>query len=408
MQKNKILRLCSLLLVFSMSFSAVAQASNVQISEQHSLEINTVGMTLAQQNRFREVISLEANILSSAFSNDVVPQSTKPLLDFAGNHYTLIECQPSGYMIYHNASGEFVETSTTSPSPYLTYSSNLYYGGPTQYYVFTNGNYEHTVLNETYSEDTMSSLVDSCIQAHDYYIDNADTDILAYIETGDFSEVKLATQDITTSSEDYPSYITNAYCLSNCETQSEMSYFPKGACGYIAAALLILWYRETIDSTYLSSNNSTGISYLTIKNGAHVFNGDPSDYSDGRTFSYNLWRWHSANGQADHQNGDYNSGAGDMATTLESYIEGKGLNYTYDIDIGPLTSSIISKLDSRDRPYLLWGTGVQPVDESRSKVNHAVVVYGHWNGYLLCHFGWTNYNCSSVKGLWASGLMLGQ
>ena len=38
--------------------------------------------------------------------------------DFAGNVYTLAECLPTGYMIFHNESGAFVEYSVVAESPY--------------------------------------------------------------------------------------------------------------------------------------------------------------------------------------------------------------------------------------------------------------------------------------------------
>ena len=40
------------------------------------------------------------------------------LQDFAGNEYTLIECEPTGYYILHNASGRYVEYAAESVSPY--------------------------------------------------------------------------------------------------------------------------------------------------------------------------------------------------------------------------------------------------------------------------------------------------
>lgn len=399
-RKNVLFRLCSLAIVTSMIMPMGVQAID-------RLDKSTIDMTIAERERFLDVVSAETETVATAFDADISADTIKALLDFAGNSYTLIECEPSGYMIYHNASGQFVETSATSPSPYAGFDKNLYYAGPTQYYVLENGIYKHTVIDESHTQDEVDAYSAVCEQANENYIESANVDIIDYIESGEQQQVSSIAEALS-ANESAPTYITNAYCLSNCETASEMSYFGKNACGYIAAALLMLWYRETINSTYLSTNNSTGQSYLKLKNGVHVFNGDPNNYANGKTFSYNLWRWHSGLGQSDYENGYYGTGAGEIATTLESYVKGKGLPYTYDTDVLPLTSSIISKIDSRDRPYLLWGTGVQPVDESQKKCDHAVIVYGHWNGYLLCNFGWPGYSCSSVKGFWGSGLMLRQ
>lgn len=406
MYYNKNIRLCALFLSLSMLLSTYVCALDPIQEDSSVLEIEVDDMTVAEKARFSEIISLEADVVATAFSEDISAIKTKSMRDFAGNTYTLVECQPSGYMIYHNASGQFVETSATSPSPYLKYTDNLYYGGPTHYYVLIDGEYVHTVLEETYSENDIDAFVSVCTDSHEYFLNESNAAVLNYIENGQSTALQAVAQENATS-EDFPSYITNAYCLNNCATHSEMSYFAKGACGYIAAALLMLWYRETIDYRYLTTNNSTNESYVIDKNGSYVFCGNPTTYYDGRTFSYNLWRYHSEFGQADYENGYYGSAAAEIAATLDSYVSGRGLPFTYDTDVLPTTASIIQKLDSRDRPYLLFGR-LQPKDESKDKCDHTVVVYGHWNDSLICHFGWSNYTCSSVKGTWGSGLMLYQ
>ena len=69
--------------------------------------------------------------------------------DFSGEEYYVVECAPAGYLIYHPASGIFVETSPSAPSPYRGLSGeHLYYGGPTEYYIEIDGTYYHTVIDE--------------------------------------------------------------------------------------------------------------------------------------------------------------------------------------------------------------------------------------------------------------------
>ena len=41
----------------------------------------------------------------------------KKVKDFSGNKYTVIECEPNGYFIYHNESGKFIEYAIDSISP---------------------------------------------------------------------------------------------------------------------------------------------------------------------------------------------------------------------------------------------------------------------------------------------------
>lgn len=399
--KHQLMRICSFCLIVCFLLPIAAQAAPITTSP--NIEVNIEDMSPQEAERFMDIVNLEVASMSSAFNTDIEASVTKELRDFAGNLYTLIECVPTGYAIYHNDSGNFVELSATSPSPYATENENLYYAGPTQYYTLKDDIYTNTVNGEQYSKAVISEYSSDCDELAQSHMTEADTAVLSYIEEGSFSNAQVP----MLAAETAPTYITNAYCISNCETASEMSYFPKSACGYIAAALLMLWYRSTINTTYLTSNNSSGVSYLTLKNNYYVFCGSPSNFTNGQTFSYNLWRWHSPYGQADYTNGEYSTGAGDIAVTLESYVKGKGLNYGYDTDVLPTTSSIIKKLDSRDRPYLLWGK-LGTADGATGKINHAVIVYGHFNGLLLCNFGWAGYSCVSISGTWGSGLMLRQ
>ena len=396
----------SILLTVSSPVSALDLKTNAQSTT--TVSANFVGFTQAQKDRLQRVIDAQSTDMNRAFNADIEPVSAKPLLDFAGNQYTVIECEPTGYMIFHNASCHFVEFSTSSPSPYLYYSDNLFYGGPTEYYYFDGEQYLHTVIAEHYNDTLAEDMATTCEIANQYYVDTADRDVIDYVTRGVVSDqVRTISTNSSLSRSSFPTYISNAPVFTHCTTQSEMSYFNKGACGYIAAALLMLWYRQSVNINYLTTNSSTGLSYVTYKSGYYVFNGTPSTYYDGRTFSYNLWRWHSTMGNADYTNGNYSTGAGDIATTLSSYLSTKNISCNYIPALLPSTSYVISILENKDRPYLLWGY-LQPADESRDKCMHAVTVYGHYNGYLLCHFGWEGYTCSSVDGIWGSGLYLNQ
>ena len=64
---------------------------------------------------------------------------------FNGDAYIIVECEPTGYMIYHPASGTFAETSPSSQSPYFgLQGDDLYYCGPTRYYKFIENEFIHT------------------------------------------------------------------------------------------------------------------------------------------------------------------------------------------------------------------------------------------------------------------------
>lgn len=75
---------------------------------------------------------------------DLEIDTIKPLVDFAGNVYYDIECDPQGYIIMHGQTGDYVEYSEEAQSPYAGFYGTLLYGGPTYYYYVEDGEYEHT------------------------------------------------------------------------------------------------------------------------------------------------------------------------------------------------------------------------------------------------------------------------
>jgi hypothetical protein len=303
-------------------------------------------------------------------------------------------------MIYHNASGRFVERSATSPSPYEGYFDNLFYGGPTEYYFLDGNVFRHTVLNEEYPASCQTDFAEYCAEADAQLCASPDNNVLAYIETGNSLYTTMSTA--ATSS---PTYIANMSIFSKLETESQMSYFGKGACGYIAAAIVLLWYKQYVNTKYVTVNNSTNNAYTTRLNGYYLYNGTPKTYWDGYTFSYNLWRWHSGFGISEYESGNYSSGAGEIQTTIDSYLDSKSISYNDEVYLLPTTTSIISKLNTYQRPYILFGA-LKPVDSTSSKTNHAVVVYGYLDDTLICHYGWANNTCVSISGVWGSGYML--
>ncbi|MDR0220572.1 MAG: hypothetical protein LBI54_04095 [Lachnospiraceae bacterium] len=84
----------------------------------------------------------------------------KRITDFAGNQYTLVECSPTGYMIFHIESGIFTEYSATAPSPYLGEEGNFYYLGLKGYYVENKKDnaFVHTKLDEVLLESDIQEL----------------------------------------------------------------------------------------------------------------------------------------------------------------------------------------------------------------------------------------------------------
>lgn len=72
----------------------------------------------------------------------------KAIKDFSNHTLLAVECLPKGYFIYDERTDYIIEYSEDAISPYYGLISNLYYGGPSYYYVYRNGVYEHTVLSD--------------------------------------------------------------------------------------------------------------------------------------------------------------------------------------------------------------------------------------------------------------------
>jgi len=185
-----------------------------------------------------------------------------------------------------------------------------------------------------------------------------------------------------------------------------MSYFDGGACGYIATAMLLLWHDYTNNGNIINTNSSTGVSYTTTKTAANgikypVFNGNPSTYTDGKTFSYNIWRWHSGTSS-------YSSTAYAIAPTVKSYMASKGVSYTSVTNTLPLTGDVVSFLNTYKSPYVLFGLLKRT---GGSYLKHAVLAYGYTLNYisgttsfdLICNFGHASYSNVYVSGTWGTG-----
>lgn len=83
--------------------------------------------------------------------------------DFAENDYTLFECEPSGYLIYNNAAGTFVESSAISQSPYIECEGDLYYAGVLNYY-YQDADKDYVHTETGYTIDASAEVRAACKQ----------------------------------------------------------------------------------------------------------------------------------------------------------------------------------------------------------------------------------------------------
>lgn len=193
----------------------------------------------------------------------------KTVYDFAGNQYTVIECDPIGYLIFCDSLGCFVEYSPSTYSPYRDADETLFYCGPTFYYVL---NQEKEILQHTILKDEQISLEDSinyvqsCEMFYEYIKEQENKDILNYIndseQTQSFGEVMA----------NYSNYSVTRGYLANYSFFYNMTspcgyYCPSGSggvCGYVGLSMIIGYRDRYRDDNYMSNDYwyDSGKNYL--------------------------------------------------------------------------------------------------------------------------------------------------
>lgn len=140
-------------------------------------------------NMYIDELESQANTLLELSGDDMIDiqiEQVSVIYDFAGNEYTLVECNPSGYIIYHNASGTFVEASAIAESPYAGCKGEKYYGGPNEYYFKKNVDgeeiYCYTKTEEEFCTDEMTAYVEKSELINSALVENENTTVLNYVE----------------------------------------------------------------------------------------------------------------------------------------------------------------------------------------------------------------------------------
>ncbi len=299
--------------------------------------------------------------------------------DFSGETYILVECNPAGYAIYHPNSGTFVEYSSTSLSPYANYiSDNLYYFGPTEYYVKIDGIYYHTVINETIN--SQSDIENMKIHSENIKLNlenNKNIAVLDYV----INNNKTAYSTITSHS---------TYAIKSGLSQSEIDWFKNlnecsyystgdGCCGYVGLAILYGFFDKFKDDKYMDDSYWTDSSKTSLKSSENSFTKylydlDPKD-------STTCIHIHSVSKQ---------------------YLSKKGIS---DISHtsrvwGFFTKSTIKNLIDDGYPVELFGNLEDPPNYNGSgkKGGHAVIAYQYSGNDFICHYGWENYTEVTIVG----------
>ena len=131
---KKFFRIIAIILIVTMFTNEVAYA----VSDVSSQENNETRRMQIFEDHLKYMVNTSKNINGVCSRTDVEYQidAIWEVEDLLGNRYTLVECDPYGYMIYHNESGNFVEYSPGTLSPYSfdNHCDKMIYAGPNSYY----------------------------------------------------------------------------------------------------------------------------------------------------------------------------------------------------------------------------------------------------------------------------------
>lgn len=401
LSQKKIFTCMILLLVVSLSIGLfmpfMLVDSNKKVAYGVSETISDANI-FAEQRKLQLLNSFVSN-MNVEYASNVVYNNQKNLHDFAGNNYTLTECSPIGYMITCDDSAELVEYSATSPSPYLNYNSNLYYGGPTKYFVLHGDNYIHTITNETTNATALNAaLYPVSTSLHESLVQDVNTLALDYIQNAAQSPI----QPYTYTSGNF-TYVNNADYFKNLSSsESPYSAFgykmgyttytlngeTYGLCGFIAANILLGYYDTFVDGSFITSNCMAGSGV--------------NRYFSNISLTTELVQI----GQALNVPITVGTTSTSIRRVLNQYFDNHNINAgSYDMVVPFFSGTTLKNKINDNIPVILFGSMYDPSSSIiASWVAHAVVVYGYCknssginNWGFMAHYGWPNYTQVTVN-----------
>lgn len=326
--------------------------------------------------------------MAAECGTDLTVSRVKPLSDFSGNRYFVVEFEPTGYLICHGEYGETLEYAEESPSPYLGMEGDLLYAGPTYYYSLKDEMFSNPIFGEevsTNDTDYLAALSDASNELDSEIATNAEfcvdltqnaTSIagdLLCIENTTFSS-NVDSMPTPTGTKYYVPDNDRGVKMKALTSASQIGYWENdgnGVCGYIATGLLLYWFDEVLehdecvnDFTYISSDH----------NG--FLNGD-------------LTRELRSYGDED--------GSDAMGIFGESIIKViRNYNSDHKIDILGIANLLVGKsvalkcLKNNNKPVIIFG---RLTKNGTTYVDHAVFAYGYTSDdQILVHYGHPNYS----------------
>ena len=392
MKNSRFIKMLSMIIAVVMIIASLPFAVGAVGNNMISIEKMQYSM------RLMSVISVKINELKALDNVAELTVSTiKDASDLAGNEYKIVECSPSGYLIFNEATGVFTEYSSSAPSPYLECNNqNLVYCGPTFYYVEDNGGNLHHVINtsEEIESHKRSSYKESCAEYFDSLEAGANQLVVDYLD-GEYQNQSFL-QVATNVAKEHISRMATTYgYLENYEFFFDMEecgyYSPSGSdgiCGYIALGMLIA-YKEKYNSSsnYMDDIFWNDAAHNNLKPGVDSI----------------AWHLRSNHGSKD---GTYST---TIKAVSESYFSGRGVTVNHVSKWwGFFNDGTIMDSIDNDNPVIIFGSLFNPKNKN-DNINHAVVAYKYTDHSGLfgetnftTHYGWNGYENIYVSGTFGS------
>ena len=296
------------------------------------------------------------------------------LYDLSGNLYWLIEFDTTGYAIYHPGANKLSEFSTSARSPFLNYTE-IFYGGPTFYFVKIGDNLTNVLTNEHFELNA--------IQAQSQSINSLDEIYSKFISA----------ENLSTRASDTTYLVPNAYYFQKLNSFGQNT---QGTCGQLAASILLSYYANYYNVNFVPTQ------YISPKSGT----------------STNYQSWQSMPNLSDslHQEliqitRDLNENLATTGSSIKRILS----EYYYRHVLGGVSQSVLTSpfftdtnmrnIINSNNPMIMFGKLTLP---SGSKGNHAVVCYGYRIisnvTYYTVHMGYSGYTSVELANLWSANV----
>lgn len=363
--------MCAILLSGITDIAVAYAQENKIISEINSYD------TLAQNRNLYTLVNKHIDVNMG----DLSIAAVKDLQDFDGNGFTLFELAPTGYIIYHNDSGEFVEYAAGSPSPYTGMSGDLYYGGMTEYYCKQGDTLTHTLDSSlSFNASEISSIAVYSGEIAERLNADIKQDYLDFINGKTSScEVEVIRSEPAATRASNSARISMTDFFPRLINENQFGYVNTGACGYIATNLILAYNYFSYDyglvnPEYVDFGNKCLKGNLLTKYLITLDGHDPNQYLEGTT-------------------------ATTIFNMFDSYMNQVNNYYAWTWSWRLFDIDAKVTIDS-GFPVVLFGSLIMPDGSGRG--NHAVVAYDYSDKYYRAHFGWSNQ-----ADIWLKGALIG-